>query len=524
MVSNVVLLNPKHYQDVDIDVDADDFDFSCESHRFVYDQNMGWELDLDEWSVGFARRKALEYQTNKLADLLEESGVEARMKSDVVAISAVTDVVTPLVTFRPIRFLPSVAARDRRPMLNALKYWMANVVLNPEYIRYVVITSGSLVPAYGDLRGRLKELSRKVSRWASLARKEYSIIVHFRGSEFTRKTAAERGIDGYEPDTVLYHPHCNILLEPLEKLPAKGKGSWDEFLKWSHEFLDGHWEDCGRIKDVREIVKYVVKPADLLEGERPIDSDETRWLYESLSRLNLAQPMGEFKKFYSELAEKRVKAVLVKNQNNDHGTLKLVRKSERLNHSDKAPKDNSPGSEPTNILLGVTLPSWTHSPWAEPSILVKNYDPKTISEASIERLRDIRIEQYIAREKWDKSGAPDPAIALVVAKLWASRDGKKVEPLKKKKDPYYSIYNSSLTVPNEERESSDTPLLLKPKSHLELVPKPDPDPQIEDPKQIELGEVDKSFKKTSFRPPELRNKNRKRTRLSKFGRLFPPSL
>jgi len=436
----------------------DEFDF--EEFASAFDQNVGWQLEPQDWSVGIARRKELENQTNQIANLLEKAGIQARMDSDVVSISAVTNIATPLVSFRPVRFLPSVAARDRRPMLNALKYWMDNVVERPDYVRYIVITSGSLVPAFGDLKGRLQDMARRVSKWAHAAKRDYNIIVHFRGSEFTRKTASERGLDGYDPDTVLYHPHCNILLEPKRKLPKTGAGSWDAFLKWSHDYLDGHWQDCGRINDVREIVKYVVKPADLLAGEKPIDSDETKWLYESLFRLNLAQPLGDFKEFYSEIKEKKIKVVRVKNYGNNKGKLRLVRKSERLDHSKRVAVEDDYDSDfdlikrkgPANVILGLTMPSWTHSPWAEPAILVRNYDPKTMSDAAQERLRDIRIEQHLARELWDKSGAPEPKIALEIARQWASKQGKNVVPFKPKSELSYNIYNSSLTVPNQNRQ------------------------------------------------------------------------
>jgi len=431
----------------------DEFDF--EEFASAFDQNVGWQLEPQDWSVGIARRKELEKQTNQLANLLEKSGINARLDSDVVSISAVTNIATPLVSFRPVRFLPSVAARDRRPMLNGLKYWMDNIVERPDYVRYIVITSGELVPAFGNLRGRLQDMARKVSKWAHAAKNDFDIIVHFRGSEFTRKTASERGLETYEPDTVLYHPHCNILLEPRRKLPKSGKGSWDAFLKWSHDYLHGHWKDCGRINDVREIVKYVVKPADLLAGEKPIDADETRWLYESLFRLNLAQPLGDFKEFYAEITEKKLKVVRVKNHGNNKGKLKLVRKSERLDHSKRVAIEDEYDSDfeplkkkgPANVILGLTMPSWSHSPWAEPSILVRNYDPKTMSDAAQERLRDIRIEQHLARELWDRSGAPEPSVALEIAKQWASKEGKNIVPFKSKNDQSYNIYNSSLTVP-----------------------------------------------------------------------------
>lgn len=440
VVCNVSFLG----QNTDHITEIDEFDF--EQHSDVYDRNIGWELDIQDWSVGLARRAALEDQTNRLADLLEKAGISARLNSEVTAVSLVTNIATPLVAFRPVRFLPSVAARDRRPMLNALKYWMDQVVERPDYVRYVVVTSGDLVPAFGNLRERMQDMSRSISKWAHYAREEFDIHIHFRGSEFTRKTAGERGLEGYSPDTVLYHPHCNILLEPKRKLPKDGPKSWDAFLKWSHDYLEGHWHDNGRIKDVREIVKYVVKPADLLEGESPIKQDETKWLYESLFRLNLAQPLGEFKEFYSQISANKLKVIRVKNRANNKGKLRLVKKSTRLDHSIPREKsDTEAFREPTNIMLGITMPNWSHTPWAEPAMLVRNYDPETLVTASEERLKDLRFEQAYARMVWDKAGAPTPSVALELAQQWASKDGKNVAVFKPKAKNY-KVHNSSLTV------------------------------------------------------------------------------
>lgn len=465
--------------------EIDEFDF--ESYSDVYDQNIGWELDIKDWSVGVARRIALEDQTNRLADLLEKAGITARLNSQVTAVSLVTNIATPLVAYRPVRFLPSVAARDRRPMLNALKYWMDEVVERPDYVRYIVVTAGELVPAFGDLRGRMQDMSRSISKWAHIAKNDFDIHVHFRGSEFTRKTAGERGLEGYSPDTVLYHPHCNILLEPKRKLPKTGAGSWDAFLKWSHSYLEGHWHDNGRIKDVREIVKYVVKPADLLEGEQPIESDETKWLYGSLFRLNLAQPLGEFKEFYSEISAKKLKVVRVKNRGNNKGKLRLVQKSARLDHSVPREKSDGTMNDPTNILLGMTLPTWSHTPWAEPSMLVRNYDPETLVTASEERLKELRFEQHYARMAWDKSGAPEPSVALELAKQWASKDGKNVAQFKRKSENTYKVHNSSLTV----REDSISNV-----TKIENYPKSDP------PDKPKASDFD--FDADKFQIPNLR--------------------
>lgn len=435
--------------------------FRFEKHSDVAAGNVGWELKPWEWASSKKRRAELEEQTEALAALLEQAGIRSRGESDVVSIGAVTGVITPLVPYRPVRFLPSVANRDRRPMLNALRYWLDQEAENPEYMRYAVVTAGKPIPAFGDLRGALQSLARKISKWAHEAYEIYGIQVHFRGSEFTRKTAGERGLSEYDPDIVFYHPHGNVLLQPKRRLPKEGPGSWEEFLSWSHEYLDAHWQDCGAVKDVRELVKYVVKPGDLLGGQKPIEAEETKWLYESLFRLNLAQPMGEFKEFYSGIMKEGVKVVRVKNKDNGGGRLRLVKKATRFDHSVKKQHDDEDSAhtgKAANILLGVTLPTWSNTPWAEPSILVQNYNPRAVSRRASERLIEIEWERQHARECWDKAGAPDPATALAVASAWASKEGFKVKPFRRAAEAPYNIYTSSLTVRSETKDGGATGL------------------------------------------------------------------
>jgi hypothetical protein len=453
VASNVVSLPSVPFEETPVDDVAHEVQgLLAIGHTEAGNRNIGWALEPRDWLAAKQRRAELDDQTERLADLLEASGVEARMTSDVVAISAVTGIVTELNAWRPIRFLPAVAARDRRPMLNELRYWVDNEAERPEYIRYAVVTAGDLVPAFGDLRGALQGLARRVSKWAADARELYDVEVHFRGSEFTRKTAAERGLaDRYPAGLVLYHPHANVLFQPLRKLPEEGEGSWAEFLSWTRSMLDAHWHDNGRVEDVREIVKYVVKPADLLEGEQPLQADEARWLHESLFRLNLAQPLGAFRQFHRDVVKQKLKAVRVRNIYGTGGELALVSKGKKLDHSEKQKReerDVEPGGKPKNLFIGVTMPMWQHTPWAEPTILVQNYDPNPVSRAALERLQEIDYERMDARARWDASGAPSPATALSMASVWAKKGGLNVTPFRAARPASYRVHTSSLTVRN----------------------------------------------------------------------------
>lgn len=409
------------------------------THDQVTQSNIGWELEPERWSTACRRRERLDAQSEHLADLLEQAGVQARLESSVVAISAVTGIVKPLNGFRPIRFIPNVAARDRRPMLNGLRFWIDEECTRPDHLRYGVITASERVPAFGPLRDVLQKMHRDISRWASEAYAVYGIRVQFRGTENTRQTAAARGMSDYDPKTMIYHPHANILMQPMRLLPKEGPGSWAEFLSWTWREFGAHWKDNGIVQDPAEIVKYVFKPDELND----MSPEEAKWLHEQLYRLNLCQPMGDFREWYSELQDRKCKVVRVRAGQGSR--LVIVQKSRKLDHSksdeqgddpedrpedspEDSPKDSpkdSPGDDPApeNLFIGSTLPQWQHTPWAEPSLLVMNYNPRTFSRAAQERLAEIRFEQMAAREIWDKAGAPEPATALALAQEWRQAGG-----------------------------------------------------------------------------------------------------
>lgn len=387
-------------------------------------------MDSVAWAERAAATRLLTAQTERIASALVRGGIEVIRDGDVTMISAVTGIVESLPVYRAVRFLPTIAARDRRPMVNGLKLYMAGHQ-NARFFRYAVMTCAEPVPAFGDLRGAIRGLSRRISKWAHRG-KEYGIKVLFRGIEFTRKTAAERGMaDRYPADTILYHVHSNVIYWPTRALKAT---EWESFLKDTHDFIGAEWRDNGKVERVEEIVKYCSKPNDTLAAS----DDELVWLYRETQRLKICQPLGLFAEWLRDLNERKEKVVRVHVGHGD-GKLMRVRKLSRRTDDDEPTdtydgsaeggalpadppekperkKRNEPGdrSPPANIVLGLSLPQWRHSPWAEPMIMVQHYDPTRLSE---EDGLDIREWQKQAREWWDAAFGPEPEEALRVARM-----------------------------------------------------------------------------------------------------------
>ncbi|MDQ1194950.1 hypothetical protein [Agrobacterium sp. SORGH_AS 787] len=410
---------------------------SKKTHDDVLRANTGWAMDPVGWAQRQAASAELERQTAHIADALAGAGVNVVLDGDVTFIGAVTGVVEQQRVYRACRFLPTVAARDRRPTVNGLKLFISGHK-HSKYFRYAVMTCSEPVPfsanLQGDMRGAIQELNRRISRWAHNAQKKYGVEVLYRGIEFTRATAAERDAEAhargqasnlserYGAATVLYHVHANVLYWPTRVLKEKGK-TWEDFLRFTYEATGAWWKDNGKVDSVEELVKYCSKPNDTLRSS----TDELVWLYQATQRLKLCQPLGDFKDWMKALDKAGEKVVRVHVGRGD-GRLMRVRKRKKSDKdSDDEKKKDSEDSEksdaatdvekkapPSNMLLGMTLPQWRHSPWAEPLIMVQRYDPtKPFGEAG----GDIEAWKRAAREMWDDNWGPEPEEALRVAQM-----------------------------------------------------------------------------------------------------------
>lgn len=357
------------------------------SFEDVLAQNTGQQVPTQLWESGQTRLHELLRQTNHLADQLESQGIRARDdRTGIVVFGEVTGQIEVHRDFRPVRFLPLVAQRERQGMLNALMYFQANAP-GGQYMRYAVVTAGERIPAHGSLRETITRLGRNISRWASEARQRYSIEVVYRGTEFT----VDR--DG------TYHPHSNVLYIPRRKLAP---GEWAEFLSWTRGRLGAHWQDCGKLSEPREALKYPFKPTDLVG--RP--QEEIGWLFNELFRMKLAQPLGAFKSFWKELDENKEKIGRLYGSGGGEAPLQRIRKQER----EAAKKASTPPRWQENKLICRTAPQARFSPFMEPLTIVENYTDRPITDGGKLRLWQLEQRQAEAQRLWRENGAPEPTM------------------------------------------------------------------------------------------------------------------
>ncbi len=362
-------------------------------------------MDPERWIERDQADAKLREQTAVLADILEAQGISARLDDEIAFVGLVTGRVDRMESYRPIRFLPAVAQRERRPVLNALRYFHRKEH-HGKYLRMMVVTAGQRVPLYGDLRETIQGLSRRISRWANEARDRFDVEILFRGTEFT--------IDADQT----FHVHANVLYAPMHKL---SKRRFRKFMRWSHGRLGRkHMRDCGRLAKPEEAIKYPFKPGDL--DNLIADPKAIVWLYEQTRRLKMVQPMGPFAEFRADLEASREKVVSLPTARGPQ--LHRVRKKMRGGPFGKKSVPSSDDDPAENRIVAETLPQHRGSPYAESYILVQNFTATPKTDFGADALDEIRGRRKDHLKYWDWNGAPDPETALAFADgLRATRTG-----------------------------------------------------------------------------------------------------
>jgi len=420
----------------------------------LFRTNTGWKQSPENYRESATKRALLQRENNRIAEALERHGIQTRLENGgIKAIGEVTGQIDEVDSYRSICFLPLIAQRERKPILNGLCYFQRHHKMG-KFIRLAVVTAGERIPLYGDLRGTMQKMHRDISRWAHEADKDWNVAVIYRGSEFT-----------YDAETNSFHPHANVLYAPRKAL--KGD-QWAKFLSWTHKRLGAHWKDCGTLEKPQEALKYPFKPLEL----QKLDSLALVWLYMQTRRLKIAQPMREFKRWRDGLlnetvAEEKIDPVtgeitthIVRQKREQPlkvgyvnlaggAQLRLIEKAKGKARpkSEVASIDLDGGNE--NMILCRTAPQFRFSPYAEPVTLIQNYTDNPKSDGGKERLEELRARQREARRFWDANGAPDPLTALALGRAQkAATEGAA------RKVRAFNVHTSRTTVQRNEQDNS----------------------------------------------------------------------
>lgn len=266
-------------------------------HRICRDETGQFETD-EERKNRIEKDERLKRQGSIICDALERVGVVGYRADawQLVSFGVHSHEIQEIPAFRRICLNPYVAHRLRLPVLNWLQYFAQG---RENALRFWTFTTGKRVLLH-RLEARIKFLHRRISELnAEPFMRAAGLEIVFRSTELGSIEPAEKKpendgetggrLEGTGPGR-WYHPHAHCVVW-MKNGPLR-PWRWAEVLRRVWEFWHHNWDEGKRIEDMREVVKYVVKPGDMvrLAEESPA---ELGALAAVLFRKKLVQPLGE---------------------------------------------------------------------------------------------------------------------------------------------------------------------------------------------------------------------------------------
>jgi hypothetical protein len=258
----------------------------------VCEEETGLAVDPAIKAKKDAERADLRAQSHAIAAKLEAAGVPAYRSGEwsLWTYGIHSGEVEVIPQFRRVAFVPFVAAALREPFVRALEFWLQR---HP-FDRFWTLTGGPRVPLK-KVRSAVRRLSARIRRLNSQPfMRRAGVRVVFRSIELgsveetrldTITNTAGR-IERDESGELWFHPHAHCLVH-LER-GRLTKRDWSAFLVELRAWWGDWMDDGGVIRNVREAVKYVTKPAEIEQ----LTPDETAALFSQLRRAKLVQPLG----------------------------------------------------------------------------------------------------------------------------------------------------------------------------------------------------------------------------------------
>ncbi len=335
-------------------------------------------------------RRLLVCQSVEMEVRLARVGIDMRAKQpvNVVCVGNVSGTMEPGErSFRKCRFLPVVAKSERAAWLREIEYFLRR---DPKgrFARYAVITTGERIAFDEHFEENAKAATARaqanIRRWIGDIEKRFGIDVLLK----TLEVAVDKESG---------HVHFNVIYIPRRRLSTE---AFANFLSFSRRRLGAHWRDCGRIRDLKEVIKYSTKITgpDSLEvlSDRAFKS-----MFAYMFRRTTIEAHGSFAAFRDGLKKNKKKVVWMRKPNAP-AFLVVMRKQT---------KPRKPGPKPVddlkeNLILGRQLPRSMGAGLIEPVTLVQNYCENPTTEAGIYRLNVLKhhIEQAT---KWATENGAD---------------------------------------------------------------------------------------------------------------------
>lgn len=261
------------------------------SYPKIASELSGVACDPDKWERGKAQNKKLLDQSYTIADKMHGTRFDGlgwtksfrayEESQDLHLFGLHSKECVKLPNFRNIGIIPYVARKKRSKAQKEVEYFLDK---NPN-CRTWTMTAGKRCNIE-ELPSRIQFLHSKFGRVNQQPfMKKFGAKFIFRATEFGEIARTEDGLS--------FHPHTHALLKMDRMI---GKHDWATLLKKIKTYFVYHSQDCGRIQNAREMVKYCVKPCDLehLTGHELIAIHEitrTKRLYEFLGQLRSQRQM-----------------------------------------------------------------------------------------------------------------------------------------------------------------------------------------------------------------------------------------
>ena len=263
--------------------------------------------------------------------------------------------------YRNLHAIPIVAARNRSGLLLELMAFLSEYK-HAGFARYSVLTGGQRVKAR-DIPAAKRKLNSKINDWIRYYLKPLGIETLLKTWEFP-----------YNAETGDFHLHCNLLYAPTSYIP---KAEWSDFLSESRLFFGTHWADCGKLENPHELIKYVLKPEEMISLAEN-DPQQMLELVQGMYKSRLVEAQGAFQQWRRSLKDEGMKVVPRRKRINGEVRrfIEIVPKIEVVRR-DYEPDYSTPGE---NVILAYLPPKAKFMNRFEPTILVNNVNLQTLFE------------------------------------------------------------------------------------------------------------------------------------------------
>ena len=379
-------------------------------------------------------RKQLRDQSREIANKLESVGISAYEKdTDISLVGLASGESIQLDSFRQINFIPSVAKKKRSARLKVLEYYLdladdQDHLPNSHKCRMWVFNMGWRVGLDG-IRERTKELQRKISKLASEAKAKYGVEFIFRSTEL--------GSLSHSADQqATFHVHAHVLVKCPRMADWSGCLRWvnARWRKMCHMSPNQKWKpfnDAGKIRNARELCKYIVKPSDVLQ----LTPTELKELHEQTFNLHVVQFSGSLQALRNKLDRSHVKPV--RRNRGESWKWELMpsvnRKADTYGTTLDLVEDvNQPESleiNKWNQVYALLHPSFYFTTHAEPAVLVSKYTG-SLSDLLDESNQCTSIRNALLEVDGQDCGVPLSAVTYSRQLYNVHNRSKTVQPVK----------------------------------------------------------------------------------------------